>query len=207
MSKSKFPTTRPKQIALAQAMISGFTTDTEDFPAPTVAVADLQAKLDTAQAATNARTVAESVARESVQTESGAYDDLIEAMKTDIRYAELVTNDDDVKLQKIGWSGRAAPTALQPPNAPRSFEIVEQGRGFAHFDWKDPLGGGAVKMFRVMMMEVGGTSGTWTEAASAVDSEAVVTGLAGDGKEYIFCAVAVNTAGTSGQSNTVTAFL
>ncbi len=205
MPKTKFPTTRPKLIILANAMIHGFTVDTTDFPAPPIKPNDLQNKLNAALSVTNERTTAEAALREIIERETDAYDDLDDDMKTDIKYAEMMTKD-DAKLKQIGWSGRAAPQPLQPPNVPRAFEILEQGKGSAHFDWKEPAGGGAVKMYRVMMMEVGGTSGGWKEVASAVESEAVVSGQA-NGKEYLFCVVAVNSAGESGQSNAVTAFL
>lgn len=205
MGKRKFPTTRPKVVVLANAMIHGLTVDTTDFPNPPVKSSDLQAQLDAALGVTNERTTAEAALRAIVEREADSYEALEEAMKTDLQYAEMMTKD-DAKLQQLGWSGRAAPQPLQTPNAPRAFEILEQGKGSAHFDWKEPAGGGAVKMYRVLMMEVGGVSGSWKEVASAIDSEAVVSGQA-NGMEYLFCAVAVNAAGESGQSNAVTAYL
>lgn len=208
MAKAKFPTSKPTVVVLAQAMIHGLTEARADFPAPPVLPADLQARLDAALAVTNERTTIEAALRAIVRREDAGYDDLEDDMKTDLKYAELTVKGDDAKLRQIGWSGRAAPSAKQAPNVPRALESIGQGKGWIHCDWKDSVGGN-VNLYRVLMMEVGAGSdggGEWKEVASAIESEAVVTGLA-TGKEYIFCVVAVNSAGASKQSNTVTAFL
>lgn len=206
MGIHKFPRKKPDIVALAQAMINGFTVDTTDFPEPPIKPDALQTTLDAALAKRNARITAEAALAEAVVDENEAFDDLADDMKTDLQYAEMMTKGDDAKLKEIGWAGRAAPTPLQIPGVPRTFEIIEQGKGWAKFDWKSPDSGGKVSMYRVLRMEVGGSAGDWTEVASAVKLEATVTGQA-NGKDYLFCVVAVNSAGAGGQSNAVTAFL
>ena len=205
MAKNKFPASKAGQIALAQAIINGFTIDTADFPSPPIKAANLQILLDTAIEKRNARILVDAAAKEAGDVETDAFDDLTDAMKDDIKYGELVTKGDDAKLQKMGWSGRAAPKALQVAGAPSAFEALEQGKGFAGFDWKESKTGGKASMFRILMMEVGG-SGEWKEVASSVKPENTVNNLP-SGKEYLFCAVAVNSAGMSEHSNTVTLFL
>lgn len=203
MAQSKFPRARAEQVALAQAMINGLTVDNADFPRPPVMPADLQTRLDAALAQRNTRILADAAAKEAHDDEDAAFEDLVEDMKTDLQYAEMVSKDDDAMMQKLGYSGRSPARAPQSPNVPRLFEIIEQGKGWAKFDWKLPTGGGKVSMYRLMAQEAGGN---WREVASAVKDEAIVTGLT-SGKEYNFCVVAINAAGASGQSNTVTAFL
>lgn len=205
MSKTKFPASRAGQIALAQAIINGFTVNTTDFPSPPTPANVLQTLLDAAISKRNARITADAAAKEAGDEEFDAFEELTDAMKDDIKYAELVTKGNDAKLQEINWSGRAARKALQVPGAPNAFEAFEQGKGSASFDWKESKTGGKASMFRIMMMEVGG-AGTWKEAASSVQPQNTVSGLE-SGKEYIFCAVAVNSAGVSEQSNAVTLFL
>ena len=51
-----------------------------------------------------------------------ALEELTEAMKSDLRYAENTVNFDDDKLKLIGWAGRKAATALQIPGQPRLLE-------------------------------------------------------------------------------------
>ncbi len=203
MGRNKFPRTKPEQVALAQAMINGFTVDTADFPSPPIKASELQTKLDAAIAARNARILADAAAKEALDAEDEAYDELTDDMKEDLQYAEMVTKGDDGKMQKIGYSGRSPARLPQIPNVPRFFEILAQGKGWAKFDWKIPTGGGKVSMYRVLGQEAGGD---WKELASAVKLEATVANLT-TGKEYNFCVVAINQTGESGQSNTETAFV
>lgn len=203
MSKTKFPRTKPEQVALAQAMINGFTVDTVDFPSPPIKASELQSKLDAALAKRNTRILADAAAKEALDDEDGSFDELVEDLKEDLQYAEMVTKGEDAKMQKIGYSGRAPAKLPQLPNVPRFFEILAQGKGWAKFDWKIPTGGGKVSMYRVLGQESGGD---WKELASAVKPEATVTGLT-TGKEYNFCVVAINGIGESPKSNTETAFV
>ena len=205
MGKNKFPTARADVIALAQAMINGFTVDTADFPAPPIKAAQLNDLLTAAIALRNARITAAAAAKEATDTENDPFGELVDAMKDDIKYAELVTKGNDAKLQEIGWSGRAASKALQPPGEPSAFEALKQGKGWAQFDWKEGKSGGKASMYRILMMQVGGT-GDWKEAGASVLPENTVGGIE-SGQEYVFCVVAANSAGTSDQSNAVNLFL
>jgi hypothetical protein len=49
-------------------------------------------------------------------------EDLVDAMKSDIRYAENTVDFDDDKLKLIGWAGKAAATPLAIPGQVRSLE-------------------------------------------------------------------------------------
>lgn len=205
MAKNKFPTSKAGQIALGQAVINGFTVAADDFPAPTVSIDDLKLLLAAAIAKRNARITADAAAAEALEDENEAFEALNDALKTDIKYAELVTKGDDAKLQQISWSGRAAAKTPAAPGAPGAFEVVQQGKGWAHFDWKTPKTGGKALMFSVLMKETG-AAGDWKVAGSSVNPENTITNLE-SGKEYIFCVVGVNAAGTGEQSNAVTLFL
>lgn len=205
MAKNKFPASKAGQIALGQAIINGFTVAVDDFPAPTVSLADLKILLAAAIEKRNARITADAAAAESLEEETEAFEALNGALKTDIKYAELVTKGDNAKLQQISWSGRAAAKTPAVPGAPGAFEVVQQGKGWAHFDWKTSKTGGKTSMFSVLIKETGAT-GDWKVAGSSVNPENTITNIE-SGKEYIFCVVAVNAAGTSEQSNAVTLFL
>ena len=109
----------------------------------------------------------------------------------------------NAKLAALSWSGKAAPTHLQPPGQPRSLEIPRQGEGWLFLDWKEPAEGGKAAFYR---LERRLTGGTWELAGMAVESEATLVNQE-RGKEWEYRVVAVNKAGESGPSNTVTAVL
>ena len=62
-----------------------------------------------------------------------ALEDLIEAMKADIFYAENTVNFDNDKLKLIGWAGKRAKTPLAPPGQVRLLEASNKVR--AGFIW------------------------------------------------------------------------
>ena len=82
-----------------------------------------------------------------------ALEDMVEAMKSDIRYAENTVNYDDDKLKLIGWAGRKAATPLAVPSQTRLLEAPKQGAGWLFLDWKKPSDGGAVSAYKVMRRE------------------------------------------------------
>ena len=71
-----------------------------------------------------------------------ALENLTDAMKSDIRYAENKVDYDDDKLKLIGWAGRQTATALTPPGQSRLLEAPKQGEGWVFLDWKQPVEGG-----------------------------------------------------------------
>lgn len=91
-------------------------------------------------------------------------------MKAILRYAEDAVNDDDAKLTVLGWGGRPAATALEPPGQPRSLEAPRQDEGWVFLDWKKPTDGGAVAAYKIERRER--SSGNWTLIHMAIDSEA-----------------------------------
>ncbi|MBN1943224.1 MAG: hypothetical protein JW849_08015 [Phycisphaerae bacterium] len=53
----------------------------------------------------------------------------MDAMKSDLRYAENTVDYDDEKLKLIGWAGRYKSTPLAVPGQCRLLEIIKQGEG------------------------------------------------------------------------------
>jgi len=60
-------------------------------------------------------------------TKDEALEELIEAMKADIRYAENTVNFDDDKLKLIGWAGKKAATPLARPGCLKPRNRVKVG--------------------------------------------------------------------------------
>ena len=196
---ARFPRTEAEVVALAQAMVSGLDANAVIYPAPPVATLDVTALMNGYTAAKNVAIAAQAAAEEATIDKDDALDDLVEAMKSDIRYAENTVNYDDEKLKLIGWAGRKAATALTAPGQARLLEAPKQGTGWVFLDWKKPFDGGAVSAYKVMRRER--PDGPWAEVATAVISEATLVEQP-TGKELEYRIIAVNKAGDGEPSNT-----
>jgi hypothetical protein len=64
-----------------------------------------------------------------------ALEDLIDALKSNIRYAGNKVDFDDDKLKLIGWSGQKDAAALTFPGQSRLLEIPKHGEGWVFLDW------------------------------------------------------------------------
>ncbi len=196
---ARFPRTEPEVVALAEAMITGLTTNAVVYPAPPVAVLDLTAAKTAYITALNVAIAAAAAAEAATTDKDEKLDDLIDAMKSDIRYAENTVDFDDDKLKLIGWAGKKAPTALQPPGQTRLLEAPRQGDGWVFLDWKALIDGGAPAAYKVMRRER--PAGAWQDVATAVITEATLVEQP-KGKELEYRVIAVNKAGEGEPSNT-----
>jgi hypothetical protein len=198
-----FPRTEAQVKVLAQNMVTGLTGNA-DFPAPPVTPVALEALLTSLIALSDAQITAQAAAEQATQTKTAGLDELITAMKADLRYAEDAVNRDDAKLTALGWGTRAAGTALQPPGQPRLLEAPRQGEGWVYLDWKEPLDGGGVAAYRIERRER--PSGDWMLVSMAIASEATLNNQE-RGKDWEYRVTATNRAGESAPSNTVAAVL
>jgi len=196
---ARFPRTEAEVIALAEAMITGLTDNPLVYPAPPVTPADLTTAKNAYTTAKNAAIAAAAVAEAATTAKDEALEDLADAMKSDIRYAENVSNDDDDKLKLIGWGAKKSPAALTAPGQTRSLEVIKQGAGWLMLDWKKPADGGAPAAYKVMRRER--PAGPWEDVATAVISEATLVEQP-QGKELEYRIIAVNKAGEGEPSNT-----
>ena len=149
--------------------------------------------------------IAKQAAAEAATTSKDeALEDLADAMKSDIRYAENTVDYDDDKLKLIGWAGKKTATLLAPPGQARLLEAPKQGEGWVFLDWKAPIDGGAPAAYKVMRRER--PEGPWQEAATAVITEATLVEQP-RGKELEYRIIAVNKAGEGEPSNTAMVML
>jgi len=196
---ARFPRTEPEVIALAEAMITGLTANAAVYPAPPVAVLDLTAAKGVYIVALNAAIAARAAAEAATTAKDEKLDDLVDAMKSDIRYAENTVDFDDDKLKLIGWAGKKAPTPLAIPGQTRLLEAPRQGDGWVFLDWKAPIDGGAPAAYKVMRRER--PAGAWEDVATAVITEATLVEQPKT-KELEYRIIAVNKAGDGEPSNT-----
>ncbi len=201
---ARFPRTEAEVIALAEAIITGLTANAVLYPAPPVAVLDLTAAKTAYITALNAAIAAAAAAEAATTTKDDALDSLVDAMKSDIRYAENTVDFDDDKLKLLGWAGKKAPTPLAIPGQTRLLEAPRQGDGWVFLDWKAPIDGGAPSAYKVTRRER--PAGAWEDVATAVITEATLVEQP-KGKELEYRIIAVNKAGDGQASNTVMAVL
>jgi hypothetical protein len=200
---ARFPDREAEIKALAQSIITGLT-GSADFPNPPVSPADLQTQLNSFISLGDAQVAAQAAAQQATEAKQAGHDVLIGSMKSVLRYAEDAADGNSAKLAALGWSGKAAPTPLQPPGQPRSLEVLRQGEGWLFLDWKEPAEGGKAAFYRLERRKAPG--GSWELAGMATESEATLNNQE-RGKEWEYRVIAINKAGESGPSNTVTAVL
>ena len=201
---ARFPRTEAQTKALAQSMVTGLTANPADFPSPPVDPVDLQALLDSLITLTDDQVAAMAIAEQATETKAAGLEELVTAMKADLRYAEDAVNYDDAKLTALGWGGRAAATALEVPGQPRSLEAPNQGEGWVFLDWKKPADGGKVAAYKIERRER--TASDWTLVSMAVESEATLNNQE-RGKDWEYRVIATNKTGESVPSNTVAVVL
>lgn len=201
---AQFPRTEPEIVTLATRMEAGLLDNPAVYPAPPVVPPDLSGLKASFDNAANTAAAAYAAAESATADKKAALDSLVEALKSNIRYAENTVNFDDDKLKLIGWAGRATSVSLLPPGEVRNLEVLKQGAGWIVLDWKKPVDGGAVTAYKVMRRER--PAGEWESVATAVVSEATLVDQP-TGKELEYVVVAVNKAGEGAPSTTQMAVL
>lgn len=147
---------------------------------------------------------AKATAEQAIAEKDEALENLIDALKADLRYAENTVNFDDDKLKLIGWAGKMAATVLAPPGQVRLLEAPKQGAGWLFLDWKAPVDGGRPKAYKVQRRQRSG--GSWQDMATAILTEATLVEQP-RGAQLEYRIIAVNKAGQGEPSNTVTVVL
>jgi hypothetical protein len=200
---SKFPRNENEIIALAQTIAAGILANATIFPHPPVTAADLSTQIDGFQQLRDQITAAEAALKQKYIDKEANLLDMIQMMKGEIQYVEMIAKGDESILNKIGWSGRAFPTTLQPPGQCRALEIYNQGSGWVQLDWKEPIDGGKVAAYKVQRSEDGGG---FTDVATAVQSDATLINQP-TMKNLSYKVRAINKAGEGMDSNTISIVL
>ena len=147
---------------------------------------------------------AKATAEQAIADKDGALEELVEALKDDIRYAENTVDFDDDKLKLIGWAGRKARTPLAAPGQARLLEAPKQGAGWVFLDWKAPVDGGKPAAYKVERRLRDG--GGWENVATAILTEATLVEQP-EKQELEYRIIALNKSGEGQPSNTVSIVL
>ncbi len=196
---AQFPRNEAEVKVLAQNIVTGLTDNAAVYPAPPVTPVALQAVLDSLITLGDQAVAARAAAEQATVTKDAGLEELTDAMRAVLRYAEDTVDYNDAQLSLLGWGGIAAPTALEVPGQARSLEVPRQGEGWVFLDWKKPSDGGAVASYKVERRER--PAGDWTLLSLAYESEIMLTGQDRT-TEWEYRIVASNKAGDGQPSNT-----
>ena len=130
-------------------------------------------------------------------------EELVDAVKADLRYAEIAVRDAPQKLAALGWRAPRDGTPLQPPGETRDITIVSEGDTWAILRWKPPTEGGTPAFYRIQRRREGAP---WEDAGTATNNEQLMSDQP-RGVELSYRVIAVNKAGDGQPSATVTLVL
>ena len=197
---ARFPRTEAEVLALSQALITGLTDNPTVYPSPPIHMDQLELRQAAYTTARTAAIAAQAAAEQATVDKDAKLAELVDGMKTDIRYAENTVNFDDEKLKLIGWSGRKPRTPLSPPGQAGLLEARVQGEGWVRLTWKAPTEGGKPSAYRIVRRRR--PEGPWSDVGTAVTTEADLTEQP-RGIEFEYRIMAINKAGEGEPSNTV----
>ena len=196
----RFPKKEAQIQPLAMSIVLGLWNNQPVYPNPPVDVFTLAGKMNLYINAKNSTIAAQAAAEQTTTDKTEALENLIEALKDDIRYAENTVNFDDDKLKLIGWAGKKAKTPLAVPGQVRMLEAPKQGDGWVFLDWKAPADGGKPKAYKVQRRVRAG--GDWAGVATAILSEITLVDQP-EKTQLEYRVIAINKAGEGAASNTV----
>lgn len=173
-----FPTKEAETVALAEAMIAGYTAHAADFPSidPLTDLVALQAALDTYQTDKQGQIDARAQAQLATITKETKIDALVELMRNDLKLSEVDVANDPAKLTQIGWGPKSPPQPIVTPGQPTNLRPVAEGQGILWLAWDRSASdsGGPVRNYIVERREQpagGGEFGTWSIVSSALNNE------------------------------------
>ena len=209
---ARFPKKEAEIAALAERMIAGLLANPTVYPNPPHPAqhpgTGLRWKVRQYDNRHDNFLAARAAAEQSITDKDTALEELSEALKSDIRYAENTVNYDDDKLKLIGWAGKKTATPLSAPGQVRLLEAAKQGKGWVFLDWKAPAEGGKISAYKIQRRSPGSepVSDRWQDVATAIETESTLVDQP-KGIELEYRVIAVNRAGEGSPSNTVMAVL
>ncbi len=206
---AQFPNAEADVVALANAMVAGYTAHAADFPSSDAL--GLTTALGDYNTTKLAQVDALAAAQVATETKNLKLDDLEELMRDELKKSEVDVGTDSEKLEYIGWGPKAPPSPADPPGQPRNLDPVIQGPGTLFLDWKPPArgSGGTVRTYIIERREQpagGGAFGNWAQVGIALETESTLIDQP-RGPQLEYRVKAVNAGGESVPSNTAAVVL
>ena len=196
----RFPKKEAEIVALAERLWRGLWSNRPIYPNPPVHPISLRFKAIIYRRYRENLIAKQAAAKQATTAKDEALEELGEAMKADIRYAENRVDFDDDKLKLIGWAGKKTKTLSAPPGQVRLLEAPKQGKGWVFLDWKAPAEGGRPKAYKVQRRLR--DDGSWENVATAILTEATLVDQP-EKTELEYRVIAVNKSGEGPESNIV----
>ncbi len=201
-----FPRQEPDVVALAEAMIAGYTAHPGDFPSidPLVELVALQTALTAYQTDRQSQLDSRAQAKIATVTKSTTLDSLTELMNNDLKLSEVDVAANPEKLTQIGWGPRQDPQPVDPPGQPTNLHPVAEGQGLLWLAWDSPETGDPLRNYVVQRREQpagGGAFGDWEIVDTALNNEISMTDQP-RGVQMEYRVKAINNGGESMPSNT-----
>ena len=113
MSK-RFPRAESEIATLAERVAEGLVKAAEDFPNPPVSAVDLKAMLDAFRVADTTMVAGRDAYLQQHAAKDAALATLTDALKADLRYAEVAVRNEPEKLNALGWRVARNGSRLEP---------------------------------------------------------------------------------------------
>ena len=198
-----FPAQQARILALAEAMIAGYTDHAALFPSSDAAV--LASLRDVYNTAANNQTEALAAAQLATEAKQAALVQLQREMRKQLKTSQVDSCDNPENLNFIGWGPRRAAQVLKVPGQPVELKSIEEGAGILTIAWKRPARGkgGKVRTYIIERRELSKDgSGPWRQAGISLEKKSTLKDQP-RGVQLEYRVKAVNRAGESGPSNTV----
>jgi len=196
----RFPKKKSEIAALAEQLWSGLLDNNSVYPHPPIHPMLVRVRTLIYHSRRDSFLAKQAATETATTAKNEALEDLAEALKANIRYAENTVNYDDDKLKLIGWAGKKAATPMAPPGQARLLEASKQGDGWVFLDWKAPLDGGKPKAYKIQRRLR--NSGNWQDVATAIITETTLVEQP-EKQELEYHIIAINKAGEGEPSNTI----
>ena len=203
----KYPTQQAEILALAEAMIGGYTDHAALFPNADALL--LQSLRDTYSSAAAAQTEAMAAAHIATEAKQTALAQLHVVIKRQLKQSQIDTAANPENLNYIGWGPRAAAQSIEAPGQPMALKSVDEGAGTLLIEWKRPArsSGGPVRTYIIERRELTqDDGGQWRQTAISLETKALLKDQP-RGVQLEYRVKAVNKGGQSPPSNTIAVVL
>ena len=204
----RYPTQQAQILALAEAMINGYTEHAALFPNADAPL--LQSVRDVYNTAAAAQTDAIAAAQVATETKQATLAQLQAEMKKQLKQSQVDTADNPENLEYIGWGPRTTAQSIEVPGQPLALKSIDEGAGTLLIEWKRPArgSGGPVRTYIIerRQLAIDETGDEWRQAAISLETRASLKDQP-RGAQLEYRIKAINKAGQSEPSNTIAVVL